>query len=81
MRAQYGLQERTFAMTVPYDSVLVGKTLAASRISSAAGLIVMVLERRNSVMTLPSQTNSPGGWRQTDDPGPSRSIQRNAPME
>jgi di/tricarboxylate transporter len=62
MRAQYGLQERTFAMTVPFDSVLVGKTLAASRISSAAGLIVMALERRQSVMTLPSrQTVLKGG--------------------
>jgi len=53
LRAQYSLQERTFAMTVPYDSVLVGKTLAESRISAAAGLIVMALERHNSVMTLP----------------------------
>ncbi len=53
LRSQYGLQERTFTMTVPYDSVLVGKTLAESRISSAAGLIVMVIERRNKVITLP----------------------------
>jgi di/tricarboxylate transporter len=55
LRSQYSLQERTFTMTVPYDSVLVGKTLAESRISSAAGLIVMVLERRNKTMTLPSR--------------------------
>ncbi len=55
LRSQYGLQERTFAMTVPQSSVLVGKTLADSRISSAAGLIVMVLERRNQVITLPSR--------------------------
>jgi len=55
LRSQYSLQERTFTMTVPYDSVLVGKTLAESRISSAAGLIVMVLERRNKVMALPSR--------------------------
>ena len=55
LRSQYSLQERTFTMTVPYDSVLVGKTLAESRISSAAGLIVMVLERRNQTMTLPSR--------------------------
>jgi di/tricarboxylate transporter len=62
LRALYGLQERTFAMTVPYDSVLVGKTLAASRISSAAGLIVMALERRNKVIALPSrQTVLEGG--------------------
>jgi len=55
LRSQYGLQERTFTMTVPYDSVLVGKTLAESRISSTAGLIVMVLERRNQTITLPSR--------------------------
>ncbi|MDH3978686.1 MAG: SLC13 family permease [Gammaproteobacteria bacterium] len=56
LRAQYGLQERTFTMRVPHDSVLVGKTLAESRISSAAGLIVMVIERRNQTITLPSRT-------------------------
>ncbi len=55
LRSQYSLQERTFTMTVPYNSVLVGKTLAESRISSTAGLIVMVLERRNEVLTLPSK--------------------------
>jgi len=55
LRSQYGLQERTFTMTVPYDSVLVGKTLAESRISAAAGLIVMALERHNQIMTLPSR--------------------------
>jgi di/tricarboxylate transporter len=55
LRSQYSLQERTFAMTVPYDSVLVGKTLAESRIGSAAGLIVMMIERRSQVMALPSR--------------------------
>ncbi len=55
LRTQYGLQERTFAMTVPYDSVLVGKTLAESRISSAVGLLVMVLERRGQIMPLPAR--------------------------
>lgn len=55
LRQQYGLQERTFTMTVPWDSILVGKTLAESRISSTAGLIVMALERRSQVMTLPSR--------------------------
>ena len=55
LRQQYGLQERTFTMTVPWDSILVGKTLAESRISAAGGLIVMALERRNQVMTLPGR--------------------------
>ncbi len=62
LRAQYGLQERTFATAIPPDSVLVGKTLAQSRIGSAAGLIVMALERNNRVDTLPSrQTVLQGG--------------------
>ena len=56
LRTQYGLQESNFVMSVPQDSVLVGKTLADSRIGSAAGLIVMALERDNEVMTLPTRT-------------------------
>ncbi len=58
LRAQYGLQERTFVMQVPAGSVLVGKTLAESRISSAAGLLVIALERHNRVETLPSRTTT-----------------------
>jgi di/tricarboxylate transporter len=56
LRAQYGLQDRTFMMRVPDDSVLVGKTLADSRLVSAAGMIVIALERRNKVDALPSRT-------------------------
>lgn len=56
LRAQYGLQESTFTVTVPALSVLVGKTLQESRIGSAAGLLVMALERRGRVETLPSRT-------------------------
>ncbi len=56
LRAQYGLQESTFTVTVPALSVLVGKTLQESRIGSAAGLLVMALERRGQVETLPSRT-------------------------
>ncbi len=55
LRTQYGLQESNFVMTVPAQSVMVGKTLAESRIGSAAGLIVMALERSNRVETLPSR--------------------------
>ncbi|WP_297835047.1 SLC13 family permease, partial [Thermomonas sp.] len=58
LRAQYGLQERTFTMRVPHGSVLVGKTLAQSRIGTAAGLIVVALERDDQVITLPSR-NTP----------------------
>lgn len=56
LRTQYGLQDRTFMMQVPGDSVLVGKTLADSRLGSAAGLIVIALERHNRVDALPSRT-------------------------
>jgi di/tricarboxylate transporter len=58
LRAQYGLQESNFVMTVPQESVLVGKSLAESRIGSAAGLIVMALERDNQVTTLPTRTTT-----------------------
>ncbi|GMW07226.1 MAG: hypothetical protein AMXMBFR8_20220 [Nevskiales bacterium] len=56
LRAQYGLQDRTFMMRVPEGSVLVGKTLADSRMVTAAGMIVIALERRNKVDALPSRT-------------------------
>lgn len=56
LRAQYGLQDRTFMMRVPENSILVGKTLADSRLVSAAGMIVIALERRNKVDALPSRT-------------------------
>lgn len=56
LRTQYGLQDRTFMMRVPNDSVLVGRTLAGSRLVSVAGLIVIALERDNRVDALPSRT-------------------------
>ena len=58
LRSQYGLQERTFVMTIPAQSVVVGKTLAETRIGSAVGLIVMALERGNHVETLPSRNTT-----------------------
>lgn len=56
LRAQYGLQDRTFMMKVAANSVLVGRTLAETRLAAAAGLIVIALERRNRVQALPSRT-------------------------
>ncbi|MCC5794740.1 MAG: SLC13 family permease [Chromatiales bacterium] len=55
LRAQYGLQEWTFTMRIPEESVLVGRTLAQTRIGSAVGLIVIALERRGRVDALPSR--------------------------
>jgi di/tricarboxylate transporter len=56
LRTQYGLQDRTFMMKIGPDSVLLGKTLAETRLVAAAGLIVIALERRNRVEALPSRT-------------------------
>ena len=62
LRALYGLQSRAFEMEVPRTSVLVGKTLAQSRIGSAAGLIVIALERYGKHQLMPSrQTVLQGG--------------------
>ena len=54
LRQQYGLQERTFMLKIPYNSILAGKSLAASRIGSAVGLIVVALDRRGRIEALPS---------------------------
>ena len=62
LRSRYKLQERTFMMRVPTDSVLVGKTLAESRIGSSTGLIIMALLRNGRSETLPGrQTVIRGG--------------------
>lgn len=64
LRTLYGLQSRSFYMRVPEDSILVGKSLGQSRLGSAAGLIVMALERGDKTVTLPSrQTVVEGGDR------------------
>ncbi|MBT8091649.1 MAG: SLC13 family permease [Gammaproteobacteria bacterium] len=62
LRSRYKLQERTFMMRVPYDSVLVGKTLAESRIGASTGLIILSLMRGGRNETLPGrQTVIRGG--------------------
>ena len=64
LRTQYGLQSRAFEMRVPDDSILVGKTLAQSRIGVAAGLIVIAREQGNRTELMPSrQTVLQGGDR------------------
>ena len=64
LRARYKLQEQTFMMRVPMDSILVGKTLAESRIGSSTGLIILALVRFGRSETLPSrQTVLHGGDR------------------
>jgi len=53
LRAQYGLKERTFVLRLRERSVLVGKSLAESRIGSATGLIVTGLIDGDRVDLLP----------------------------
>ncbi len=62
LRSQYKLQERTFMMHVPTDSVLVGKTLAESRIGASTGLIILSMLRNGRSEPLPGrQTVIRGG--------------------
>jgi len=55
LRSRYKLHERTFLLRVPYDSVLVGKTLAESRIGTSTGLIILAMIRGGRSDTLPSR--------------------------
>ncbi len=62
LRSQYKLQERTFMLHVPVNSVLVGKTLAETRIGASTGLIILSLLRNGRNETLPGrQTIVRGG--------------------
>ena len=62
LRSRYKLQERTFMMRVPHDSILVGKSLAESRIGASTGLIILSLVRNGRSETLPGrQTILRGG--------------------
>jgi di/tricarboxylate transporter len=64
LRARYKLQEQTFMLRVPMDSILVGKTLAESRIGSSTGLIILAMVRFGRSEALPSrQTVLHGGDR------------------
>jgi len=55
LRSHYKLQEQTFIVRVPVDSLLVGKTLAASRIGASTGLIILALVRFGRSEALPSR--------------------------
>jgi len=62
LRSRYKLHEHTFMLRVPSDSVLVGKTLADSRIGTSTDLIILALVREGRSETLPSrQTVLRGG--------------------
>ncbi len=55
LRARYRLQESTFMIRIPQDSVLAGRTLADSRITTAANLVVLALDRFGRTETLPNR--------------------------
>ncbi len=55
LRNRYKLQERTFMLRVPMDSILVGKTLSQTRIGSSTGLIILALTRNGRSETLPGR--------------------------
>ena len=55
LRARYKLHERTFMLRVPTNSILVGKTLADSRIGSSTGLIILALVRQGRSKPLPGR--------------------------
>jgi len=62
LRSLYKLQERTFMVHVPRNSVLVGKTLAETRIGASTGLIILSLVRNGRNESLPKrQTIIRGG--------------------
>ena len=62
LRNRYKLHERSFLLRVPRNSILVGKTLAESRIGSSTGLIILSIEREGRSETLPGrQTVIRGG--------------------
>ena len=62
LRNRYKLQERTFMLRVPMDSILVGKTLSETRIGSSTGMIILALIRFGRSETLPNrQTVLRGG--------------------
>ena len=52
---QYSLQERIFALRLPDDSLLAGRTLDESGLINTAGLIVIALTRGSETFTLPSR--------------------------
>jgi di/tricarboxylate transporter len=55
LRKAYSLQERIFALRVPAESLLVGRTLADSGLIGVAGLTIIALTRGGRTTALPSR--------------------------
>lgn len=62
LRAAYGLQERIFALRVPDDSLLEGRSIAQSGLVTSAGLMVVARIRDGETQALPlKSTQLKGG--------------------
>jgi di/tricarboxylate transporter len=57
-RSQYELQDRLFKIRIPTDSILVGKTLAKSRLGSGLDLNVIGITRGNQTLLAPDITET-----------------------
>ena len=57
-RSQYELQERLFKIKIPTNSVLVGKTIAKSRLGSGLDLNVVGITRGNQTLLAPEITET-----------------------
>jgi len=57
-RSQYELQESLFKIKIPTDSVLVGKTVAKSRLGSGLDLNVVSITRGNQTLLAPEITET-----------------------
>lgn len=55
LRAQYGLQDRIFALRVPVRSLLAGKSITEAGLTSAAGLLIIALIREGRTQALPNE--------------------------
>ncbi len=58
LRNQYGLQERIFALRVPGESLLAGKSIAESGLVTAAGLVIIALIRKGRTQALPHRSTA-----------------------
>jgi len=54
LRQMYSIEERIFAMRVAEDSLIVGKRIADTGLTSAAGLMIVALTRAGQTQALPS---------------------------
>jgi di/tricarboxylate transporter len=75
-KKQYDLQERLFHVRIPRDSVLIGKTLAESRIGSALGLTVLGITRGDRTLLGPGASERLAAGDLLTVGGPDEDIQR-----